>query len=369
VIDRLARTLLYEGYVLYPYRASSTKNRQRFNFGTLYPRAWCEAERSDDHALQIEVLVTTRELDSVAISVRFLQPVGGERADGWQEAREHAIDLVAGPGVHTRIDRDGLGVAIELTATPDDRDTMRMRVRISNETPIALPRDDDPRVRRRAVQSQTLASTHVICRGSPGTFVSLLDPPTALVAAAARCEHFGAWPVLVGAPGATDAMLGSPLILYDYPTIAPESAGDLYDATEIDEILTLRVLALSDAEKEQVRALDPRARAILDRCERLEPAELGALHGAIRTRRRDGLAIGDRVVVRPSSPTQDVRTDALDSLLGGKQAEIVEVVEPIDSDDALFAVVFDDDPGRDFGVAGTPGHRFFFRAAELELLT
>ena len=368
MIDRLARTLLYEGYVLYPYRADSIKNRQRFSFGTLYPRAWCETEHSDDHALQTEVLATTRVLDSIRISVRFLRVLGSEHADGWQEACEHAVELAPGPGT-TRVDIEGLVVAIEVTATPDDEDKTRMRVRVSNETPLAGPHDDDPRVRRRAVQLKTLASTHVIYRCSGGGFVSLLDPPPLLAAAAARCENRGAWPVLVGASGATDAMLGSPIILYDYPAIAPESAGDLYDATEIDEILTLRVLALSDAEKEQVRALDPRARAILERCERLTPAELAALHGAIRTRSRDGLTIGDRVVVRPSRVTGRERADALDSLLVGKHAEVVSVVEPIDGGDAMFAVVFDDDPGRDFGLAGKPGHRFFFRATELELLS
>jgi len=342
MIYRLARTLLYKGYLLYPYRADSTKNRERFSFGTLYPRAWCEAERCDDHALQTEVLATTREADAIAISVRFLRLVEGAGAGGWQEAREHAIELAAGPRARvgaaesrtTRVEIDGLVIAIEVTLTPDDDDSLRIRVRVANETPVAMPHDDDVRARRQQVQRCNLASTHVIYRCSGGAFVSLLEPPPVLARAASRCENFGAWPVLVG-----------------------------------DEILTLRVLALSDAEKEQVRVLDPRARAILDRCERLTAAEFAALDGAIGTRSHDGLAIGDHVVVRAAALAGIVTADALDSLLGGKHAEIVAVVEPIDGGDAMFAVVFDDDPGRDRGIAGKPGHRFFFRACELELLS
>ena len=55
-------------------------------------------------------------------------------------------------------------------------------------------------------------------------------------------------------------MLCSPIILYDYPKIAPESAGDFFDGTEMDEMLTLRVLTLTDAEKQEMRNGDPRAR-------------------------------------------------------------------------------------------------------------
>ena len=60
-------------------------------------------------------------------------------------------------------------------------------------------------------------------------------------------------------------MLSSPVILYDHPEVAAESAGDLFDATEIDEILTLRTLALTDAEKREARATDPRAAELIDR--------------------------------------------------------------------------------------------------------
>jgi len=83
--------------------------------------------------------------------------------------------------------------------------------------------------------------------------------------------------------GAGDVMLSSPIILYDQPEIAPESPGDLYDATEIDEILALRVLTLTDDEKAEARGTDPRAAAIIDRCDDMPPELWARLHGAIRS--------------------------------------------------------------------------------------
>ena len=74
-----------------------------------------------------------------------------------------------------------------------------------------------------------------------------------------------AWPVLAGTPGERDVMLSSPIILYDYPALAPESPGPFCDSTEIDELLTLRVMTLTDEEKNEARATDERARAIIDR--------------------------------------------------------------------------------------------------------
>ena len=74
----------------------------------------------------------------------------------------------------------------------------------------------------------------------------------------------------------------SPIILYDYPQIAPESAGDLFDGTEIDEILALRILTMTDAEKLEVRNGDDRARRILERTEMLPPEHFQKLHGALR---------------------------------------------------------------------------------------
>ena len=129
---------------------------------------------------------------------------------------------------------------------------------------------------------RSLISVHSILHVDGGEFVSLLDPPEALRAAAAACQNIGTWPVLVGEEGARDTMLSAPIILYDYPQIAPESPGDFFDGTEIDEILALRILTMTDAEKLEVRGSDDRARKILERTEMLPPEHFQKLHGALR---------------------------------------------------------------------------------------
>jgi hypothetical protein len=139
---------------------------------------------------------------------------------------------------------------------------------------------------------RALVSTHTILGVGDGAFVSLLDPPAPWAEAAAACRNIGTWPVLVGAEGDRDTMLSSPIILYDYPQVAPESPGDLFDGTEIDEILTLRILTLTDDEKRAMAAVDERARALLTRTEGLSGEELWRLHGAARGKGHDELGPG-----------------------------------------------------------------------------
>jgi hydrogenase maturation protease len=115
-----------------------------------------------------------------------------------------------------------------------------------------------------------------------GKFISLLEPPEELKDLAVSCENIGVWPVLIGMQGERDTMLASPVILYDYPQIAPESPGDLFDGTEIDEILALRIMTMTDAEKHEMRHADDRARRILERTEALPMEHLMKLHGTLR---------------------------------------------------------------------------------------
>src|SRR5207302_2378145 len=125
-------------------------------------------------------------------------------------------------------------------------------------------------------------STHTLLGVRTGEFISLLDPPEVCREAAAACRNIGTWPVLVGEEGDRDTMLSSPIILYDYPQVAPESPGDLFDGTEIDEILTLRILTLTDDEKQEMRDSDDRARLILERTEATPLEHFQKLHGALR---------------------------------------------------------------------------------------
>jgi hypothetical protein len=72
------------------------------------------------------------------------------------------------------------------------------------------------------------------------------------------------------------------------------------------------------------------------------------------------LRVGDRVRLWPQKTA-----DIMDLTLTGKVA-IIEAIEQDFEDKVQFAVVLDDDPGREFGMMRQPGHRFFFGAEEVE---
>jgi hydrogenase maturation protease len=157
----------------------------------------------------------------------------------------------------------------------------RLTLHISNVS--AVPGAES--LNRDAALLHSLISTHAILHTVDGEFVSLLDPPPALRSVAQACENKGVWPVLVGEEGDSHTMLASPIILYDYPQVAPESPGDLFDGAEIDEILSLRILTMTDDEKHEMRHADERARQILERTENLPEEQLRKLHGALRSLR------------------------------------------------------------------------------------
>jgi hypothetical protein len=169
---------------------------------------------------------------------------------------------------------------------------LRVRVRVENRTPF----DGGPDAPRADLLPHALVATHTLLAVSGGAFVSLLEPPEWARPAAVSCENRHTWPVLVG----PDVMLSSPIILYDHPEIAPESAGEFYDGTEIDELLALRTMTLTDEEKCEARATDPRAAAVVDRVDAMPGEVLERLHGAVRYLRR---VTGDAPAVpRPAEP-------------------------------------------------------------------
>src|SRR5262249_18875838 len=157
----------------------------------------------------------------------------------------------------------------------------------------------------------SFVSTHMILVVRNGEFVSLLDPPENLRAVTANCRNVGVWPVLVGAEPERNCMLCSPIILYDYPRVADESPGDLFDGTEIDKILTPRTLTLSGAKKDERRRSGERERRILERAESLTPKQLLKLQGPVRPPHA-AFKPGDRVTLRPKS-----RGDVFDIALAG----------------------------------------------------
>jgi hydrogenase maturation protease len=157
-------------------------------------------------------------------------------------------------------------------------DLFKVGVRIRNATPVA----GCSLLSREEALLRSLVSTHTILGVQQGRFVSAVDPPESLRELSAGCKNIGTWPVLVGEQGQRGTMLSSPIILYDYPQIAPQSSGDLFDGTEIDEILSLRIMTMTDEEKREMRHSDERARQILERTETLPAEQWMKLHGALR---------------------------------------------------------------------------------------
>jgi hydrogenase maturation protease len=361
-IDSIARAVMYEGYILYPYRPS-VKNRQRWTFGGLFPRAYVATHPgADNWFAQTECLLLADEDAALDIRVRFLHPlqrtvgelpapldewpatgepefrpvaslrVGDSTLHTWQETTERAIEIhvsrageladqsywrpfalsswralepiraakpTAGsklapgrplaslvPAISEKIvavllrEQQPIAGHIEISAEPiaavDER-LHRLRVRVCNGTRLA----NATTCSRDEASACSLLATHTILHATGGRFISLTDPPPALAIATTACQNIGAWPVLVGEEGSSDAILSAPIILYDYPQVAPESPGDLCDGTEIDEILSLRVLTLTDEERRTAAELDDHSRAIVERTERLARGELLALHGKL----------------------------------------------------------------------------------------
>jgi hypothetical protein len=320
LIEEIANAVLYEGYMLYPYRPSSVKNRQRWNFGVVYPRNYSEAQRgTDPWFTRTECLVKGNVQTRITVKVRFLQAISRtvlgaqdsqpQQLQTWQEAAERyavvetpnldepvntpvirVIELPSNKIVESISGTDGritgqivrnqepILARMTLSASLVDADLYKIRLEVANEGSVA-----DPCIASRdCALMRSLLSAHSILNVEGGEFVSLLDAPEELKEFVAQCKNVGTWPVLVGQGGQRDAMLSSPIILYDYPEIAPESPGDLFDGTEIDEILALRILTLTEDEKREMRGGDARARQILERTEALPEEQFLKLHGVLR---------------------------------------------------------------------------------------
>lgn len=314
-VEQIAKAVLYEGYMLYPYRPTSVKNQQRWNFGVVYPEAYSNSQEGTDlSSMQTECLVSGNSNTTFNGWLRFLQLQRRSRRagsavslpDGWQEAVEREISLpectleglcqtvfrctfrfATQTQVDSELDSEGNAFAIErrqeavegavdVSAKKLRDDLFKVSVYVRNVSPIKTPGDRD------AVLMHSLVSTHAILGVNGGAFISLLEPPEDLQSVAQSCQNVGAWPVLVGDQGQRDTLLASPIILYDYPQIAPESVGDLFDATEIDEILSLRIMTLTDEEKNEIRRSDGRARQVLERTESMPAEQFMKLHGVLR---------------------------------------------------------------------------------------
>ena len=429
----VADAVLYEGYLLYPYRANSRKNQTRWQFGVLGPAGAAAAGIGEDDSLSAQVLVAPRGNPSVSVVVRFLQLQhrGVERVVGdggfepveelvsgsqswlrWDEAVEREISF--GPldielelpqtlpievGAATEIEtvdggrlvrtRRALHARLEIGTELDDG-LVRLTMTVHN---TAAPADD-----KDEAIAVSLIGTHLVAEVTDGDFVSLLEPPASADSAVARCRQHRCFPVLAGPPGDHALVLASPIILYDHPEIAEQSEGALFDSTEIDEILTLRVMTMTDEEKAQARATDPRAAQIIDRCDSMSPEAMLNLHGVLRNphagRDDSGLipeipegvdwwdpmadnavqpgvdavlvngvrvSRGSRVRLHPSR-----RADAQDLFFADKIARVTSVHETVDGDQHV-GVVLEDDPAAD--LHEWYGRYLYFAPDEVEPLS
>ncbi|MDL5206408.1 hypothetical protein [Streptomyces sp. ALI-76-A] len=480
-LSAVADAVLYEGYLLYPYRRSSPKNRVRWQFGVLFPRDWVEREgvvtpgisgSADSWYQRTECLLRVRQPRAVVrVRVRYLQmqhkqveeagqdgrhrPVESLRADDgtlhltFDEAVPRETELVvrlddllgqesavlvgspAGeeieefPGGLGRVVRRRAAVRARTTVIAERLGDDVCRLRIRTENTGTAP---DPRAVRDEALRDALIATHTLVGGDGVEFVSLIDPPSGLREHARECHNAFTFPVLGGlsledapgeSPGGTPdgacgpTLISAPIILSDCPQVAPESPGDLHDAAEIDEILTLRTLLLTDQEKREARATDPRAARILDRVEAMPPEVFARLHGTIRSlthaapsdpapsaaaaapttspgpasaARADRLAWWQEGADDGLSPTTDtvsvdgvplgagsrVRlrprgrgTDAQDMFLAGRTAQVAAVFHDVDGSVHL-ALTVDGDPAAELN--GWYGRFHYFRPDELEPL-
>lgn len=378
-VESVVQAVLYEGYMLYPYRPSAENNRQRWTFGGVYPRAYSQASGSDPWFMQSEFLVRGDARSRVALRPGFLQvierivlaapgashgasaseapawrqvpmlEIDGHRHYRWQEAverqiripefalgellgaaREIAFSFDAGSDLETLADRDRvvrgalrrthchLEGRVEVGAEPVGADAYRLTVRILNETPLKQPAT----LKRDAASLHALVSCHTILTVRGGECVSLIDPPAGLEVAAALCKNIGAWPVLVGDEIRPDTMLAAPVILRDFPQIAPDNAEPLSPWAELDALPHLAYVRVAGVE----------------------------------------IQVGDQVRLHPRC-----RADIFDIALSGMVATIESIERDFD-DRVHVAVTIDDDPGKDLGMARMPGHRFFFGPDEIEPL-
>ncbi len=408
VAREVADAVLYEGYLLYPYRASAGKNQVRWQWGVLVPPAYAAAGHGEHATSHSEFMLEPGTDPVLNIRLRFLQLQHRSSGDGpvpeFDEAVEHEIDSVL--SVADLLDTEQV-VAVTVSGGTETTDGVtRQRWPLTGEVRLSARRLEgpygvlqltvevvntaqwaDPEAARHLALRHSLIAAHTVLAVTDGEFISLIDPPEWAKPAVESCRNERTWPVMIGEVGRRDVILISPIILYDYPTIAPESPGELFDGLEIDEILTLRTMTLTDEEKAEARATDERARKLMDRVDSMPPEMLDKLHGAIRYLGKTAHTRGEpdpiETITTPGTPWWDPgadasvdpdtdsvliagvevakgskvllapgsrRTDAQDMFLAGRTATVAAVLLDVDGNTHV-AVTLDDDPGAEISAA------------------
>ena len=352
-LETLLATLLHEGYALYPYTPAATKNATPTPFGIVYPPVCADGTARFDRARMKGIALAPGDAE-IHGEVRFLQVSGeGHRAVERRVAlAPRTLAQLAAKAVVERFEVDGLRGRVRMAAFAAGPDRWVATLCVHNTTDVAADLD------RAAALRASLLSTHPLLCLSGGRFVSPLE--------AEDCDSVNTFPVL--ATASDDALVGATIVLPDHPQIAPESRGDLFDGTEIEEALLLHVLALSDGEREAIACDDPAVRAMVERAAAATPEDIAALHGRTvvsdppgeRQVEVEGVTyrLGDKVRLRLGD-----RGDPYDRMLDGRMATIERIL--FDYDDKLyFGVTIDDDPGQE--LMRETGRLHFFFTGELE---
>jgi hypothetical protein len=380
-LERLIDSLLYEGYALYPYTPGAAKNATPTPFGIVYPPAYAERNPATRDRARIECVVEAGDGAELACTVRFLQ-VAGERHEGAARRLESApaplTELVAGGGEPIEFGFDGerrISGRIRMRAEATDEPGLaKVLVCVHNTTD--LDADEAAVMDRAEALRASLLSTHIVAEVSGGRFVSPLEGDGAAGAVARACRNENSWPVLATAND--DAILGAPIFLPDHPRMAPESLGNLFDNTEIEEALLLHVKTLSDAERGAIADQDPAVREMLARADAATPEDLGSLHGRLEpidpgpnpepghpNPGEDEISVdgrtfrkGAKVLLRPGT-----ERDVYDRMLDGRIATIERIY--LDYDDGVHIAVTVDGSAEQELFRET-GRYLFFKADELE---
>lgn len=376
-VDELLRTLLYEGYALYPYTPGATKNATPTPFGICYPPAYAAAAPTTFDHLRM-VAIAEADVDAhLAVEAHFLEPSGIRH-----EAAARRVDLPATALADLALEPVTVlfaGEAVRgrarMSAQPLGARLWRITTCVHNATDVPEGLD------RGAALRHALLSTHVLARiaGDGARFLSVVDPPEHAAPAAMTCVQVNTFPVL--ASDADDALLGAAIVLPDHPQLAPESRGDLFDGTEIEEALLLHVLALSDGERDEIAAQDPAVRAMIERAVAATPEDIRRLHGRVvvsdpappadgadREVRGEEEFVVDGVRYRRGDHVRLHAADdhaAHDHLLDGRTATIERIYVDY-ADQVHLCVTVDDDPGQ--ALMRDIGRYLYFKPSEVERL-
>jgi len=376
-LEQLVDSLLWEGYALYPYTPTATKNATPTPFGIVYPPVYAAALASTYDHLELRCVLEASPDAVLGAEVRFLAP-GGQRHTA-VERRLELTGAMVGALAHVPARKpasvscggEGAPLSVEMTLETRELGEREYEVilRVANGTLVSSGLD------RAGALGRSLLSTHPIVRVQGGRFLSPLERP---------CQSVNTFPVL--ASPADDVVLGAAIVLPDHPEIAPESHGGLFDSTEIEEALLLHVQVLSDAERAEIEQQDPAVREMIARAAAATPEEIVALHGRVTVRdphtteppseppglvdpgageeaaEVDGVTFrrGSAVVIRPR-PDADLHARMLD----GRRATIERIFTDYDGRTHL-GVTIDDDPGQE--LMRETGRYLFFFAEEVEVM-